>query len=807
MKIIKRILLVLLVIFVIGAGVLYYYLNQKKAVRDGELSFKGLSESVEVNFDKWGVAHIQAKNEEDLHRAFGYIHAQDRLFQMELMTRLSQGQLAEVLGPKLLEVDQLFRTLQLHQHAKKWISALETKLSDNQLRNFEAYLDGVNQYVKTRPAPIEFDILGIPKREFTNEDVASIMGYISYSFVMAFREDPLVHEIATKLGPEYVKDLGTHWLEGSNTIPVQVESHITAALANKVRHISDNLIPAGLLHGSNSWVIGPEKTKSGKALFVNDPHIGYAQPSVWYEAHLKSPGYEIYGHFMALLPVAVLGFNEDIAWGLTMFENDDVDFYREKLNPDNPNQYWAINHWKNFETRDEIIKVKGQEDVVLKLRKSRHGPIITDAFARFKNNPLQEYKTPLAMWWAFHDTKNGMVQAFDGLIRSKTVKQARDAISKLYAPGLNFTYANKNGDIAWWAAGKLPIRPKHVNSKMILDGASGKDDILGFYNFSKNPQNVNPKKMVLYTSNNQPADTGIGLIPGYYAPRDRAQRIEDYIFTDKTDWSMEDMEKMLLDNTSPLVKLFQKAVIPVLSSHPETLKSETSKRAFEIFQKWQGNHDTSKSAVTLFYRFKKELIKQILLDELGENSFETMQSGFLLDRTLWKLIPNQQSVWWDNIKTKEKRETASDIIISAWSATIDYLRKTSGDDTDKWQWKDHALLEHQHALGTVKPLNLFFNVGPFAVPAGQEIINNLSISLKKDPFRVRFGPSTRRIIDFGAVNESVGILPTGQSGYFFDKHYDDQAEMFVKGQYRQQYLKRSDIIANSEGQLLFHPLK
>jgi len=805
MKVIKKIAAGLVIILLVGIGVGYFYLNQKLPIRDGELKLSGLTDPVEVLFDKWGVPHIYAQNETDLNRAFGYVHAQDRLFQMELLARLAQGRLAEILGPKLVEVDQLFLTLQLHRFTTEWMRQMDRPENQHLIKNMDAYLDGINQYVETRPAPIEFAVLGIPQRKYKREDIASIAGYMSYSFVMAFREDPLVQEIANRLGPDYLKDLGTHWKKGSNMIPVQVENKIMVALADKVRHISDDLIPAGLFHGSNSWIMAPQKTQSGQAMLVNDPHIGFSQPAVWYEAHLNAPGFEIYGHFLALVPTATLGFNHDVAWGITMFENDDMDFYQERVNPDNPNQYWAIDHWEEFEVHTETIKVKGETDIELRLRKSRHGPIVTDAFAGTENNPLANIKNPLAMWWAFYDMENGMLRAFDDLARSKTTAEARKAVSQIYAPGLNIMYANKTGDIGWWAVGKLPIRPKHVNSKMILNGADGKDDIQGYYDFAKNPQNVNPKSGVIYTSNNQPADTGIGLVPGYYAPRDRAQKIEQYLYTDKSDWTPDDMKTMLMDNVSPRVKFLQDTMLPSLKSASSVQQHDIARQALAVFEKWQGNHDPEEVAVTLFYQFKKELCIQIMQDELGESGFKTIQSGFLLDRTLWTLFSNFQSPWWDNIKTDGKTETADEIIISSWIAAIDHLQAKFGADITEWQWKNASSLEHVHTLGNMKPLDKIFNVGPFAVPAGEEIINNLGIRLDKEPYKVSFGPSTRRIIDFGNTDMTFGILPTGQSGNFMDPHYDDQAEMYNRGEFRQQYLNKKDVQANIETRLEFSP--
>lgn len=807
MKIFKRVLFGLIAVLIIALIAGYFHLNSKVAVRSGELRIDGLTNKVEVIFDTWGIPHVTAQNQEDMFRAFGYVHAQDRLFQMEIMKRLSQGRLAEVLGEKLVKVDRLFRSLRIHHFSRQWLKELIKRTDPRVFRHTRAYLDGVNQFVKQGPTPVEFEILGITKEDFTVEDVLSITGYVSYSFAMAFREDPLVHQIATELGEDYFKDLGVHWQAGSTQIPVQLESKVLSALVETIKSLDENYVPAGLFQGSNSWVLGPSKTKNGSAIFVNDPHIGYSQPSVWYEAHLTAPGYELYGHHMALIPFGFLGFNKHMAWGVTMFENDDMDFYREKVNPDNPDQYWVMDHWEDFETRKEIIKVKGADDIILTLRSSRHGPVITDAFSGFDDidDPLIDIKEPLAMWWAFHDLENDGFVAFDELARSKNVREAQEAAAMLHAPGLNIMYANSNGDIAWWAAAKLPIRPGHVNSKMILDGASGKDDILGFYDFSANPQSVNPAGGMIYSANNQPADMGKGLVPGYYAPRDRAARIVEKLDTGFNQWTADDMKKLLLDNKSPLVEMVKGIVLPVLKTSSTAQKEELSRQAIAKLDQWDGNHAANRIAPGLFYRFKKILFKHIMLDELGENKFNSMQSGFLLKRTIWKLLPNSESIWWDNKKTLDKEETAAEIIVAAWLETIDYLREKSGSRIEDWKWSQQASLEHIHALGTIKPLNKIFNVGPFPVAAGQEIINNLTIAIEKDDFPVRSGPSTRRIVDFAEVDQSWGINPTGQAGNIMDPHYDDQAAMFVKGQYRRQYFNRKDILENSEGTLIFQP--
>ena len=794
--------IVLLLLAVLGVVV---YLQHKTPNRDQEIIINGLDNKVDVIYDDFGVPHIYAQSDQDMYRAFGYVHAQDRLFQMDLLRRLGEGKLAELFGEEAIKVDRLFRTIQVNRYTKHWMEEYVKTAPVKILQAIDAYLAGVNQFIKDGPTPIEFELLGVEKSLFTREDMAAVMGYTAYSFTFGLPQDLLITNLVQSLSEDYIEDLGIRWQKGSAQIPVNRKG--IDILAKEIGSIVKQLNPIGIFHGSNSWVVAPKNTLSGKALLVNDPHMGFSQPSVWYEAHLVSPESEIYGHHLALIPFAFLGHNRDIAWGLTMFLNDDIDLFKETINPENANQYWAIDHWQEFELVEETIKVKDAEEVHLSLKKSRHGPIISNAFDSFDehDNLFLHNKDQLAMWWAFYDDDNDMLAALYDLTRVKNVKQAEQAVRKIHSPGLNVMYADKQGDIAWWAAAKLVKRPAHVNSSVILDGASGKDDPLGYYDFSDNPQILNPDSGVLYSANNQPADTGIGLIPGYYMPRDRAERIAGFLYSDEKSWDADKMKSMLMDNTSPLVAKFQQVTLPILSKLSSNKDSELTNKALQLFADWQGNHDPELVAVTLFYQFKKELLRQTFKDEMGEHDFGIFEEGFLRHKTLWQMLDKQNSPWWDDIATKDITETQADIMQNSWLAMLKTLTTKFGSDIDKWQWKQSLKLVHSHPLGNVSALAPLFNVGPFEAAGGNETINNMIFKISDENFTTLAGPSTRRIVDFGDLNNSWGINPTGQSGVVLDKHYKDQALMFSKGLFRHQYIEKSDILAHKEGVLEFYP--
>jgi len=798
----KKWLIFIFALFLLLGFTGYFYSQSKIPIRTGKIKLVGLQEKVTVLYDHFGIPHITAKNDSDLFRVFGYVHAQDRLFQMEMIRRLSQGKLAEIYGEKLVDIDKLYRTLGLEPYAKKWLIAIEGRGNSQLLKTLDDYLAGINEFVLNGPSPIEFDLLNFPTHLYTREDIASIAGYMAFSFAFAIENDSVVDYIKQKLGVDYLIDLGINYTAGFEQIPV--DSIKNKMLTQKISRVLKGLTGIPLFHGSNSWLISPQRSQSGKAILVNDPHISYSQPNVWYEAQLKSDNTNIYGHFLALMPMPQLGFNRDIAWGITMFLNDDMDLYAEKVNPNNHQQYWAIDHWQNFETRIEVIKVKDEESIDYEVRESRHGPIINSIY---ENNHLltsavSATEKPIALWWAFKNTDNRILEGFYDLPRIKTVEEAAVVASKIHAPGLNLMFANAQGDIAWWASAKLPIRPKHVNSKMILDGSSGKDDILGFYDFKYNPNKVNPEIGILYSANNQPADMGNGLVPGYYSPTDRASRITELLASQERH-SVDFMKKMLIDSQSKTGQLFQKIALPILQMNKNEFSS-IELEALIVYNNWNAEYHPEKIGATIHNRYRMVLMKLAMSDEIGEEYFPNFQFSGLMAKSIWRLLPNKQSIWWDNIETNEI-ETRDQLIVTAWHETVKFLSAKYGDNISEWRWENEASLTYEHPLGKQAPFDKIFNVGPLSTKQGLETINNTYLLQVGDDLKMIVGPSTRRIIDFADIENSWGILPTGQSGIVGDKHYDDQALDYSLGKFRHQYITEKHVRENLEGELVFTP--
>ncbi|WP_223500728.1 penicillin acylase family protein [Pseudomonas sp. BF-R-24] len=789
-------LALLIVVLAAGAG---WYLYSKQPSRQGMVELQHLQGSVTVRYDERGIPHIRADNETDLYRALGYVHAQDRLFQMEVLRRLARGELAEVLGPKLLDTDKLMRSLRIRERAETYLANL-----DKQSPSFiamQAYLDGINQYQDSHAKPVEFDVLGIPKRPFTAQDTISIAGYMAYSFAAAFRTEPLLTFVRDQLGPQYLNIFDLDWqpkgvLNGTGTTLASADWKDLNALARlSEQALADNGLPQ--FEGSNAWVVAGSRTQSGKPLLAGDPHIRFSAPSVWYEAQLSAPGFELYGHYQALMPFASLGMNHDFGWSITMFQNDDLDLIAEKVNPDNPNQVWYRGKWVDMTTSEQQIAVKGQAPVTLVLRQSPHGPIVNDALGSGVG------KTPIAMWWAFLESQNPILEGFYQLNRADTLAKARGAAAKIQAPGLNVVWANAKGDIGWWAAAQLPKRPAGVRPWFILDGSTAEADKDGFYPFSANPQEENPARGYIVSANFQPVSPTGMEIPGYYNLADRGQQLNRQLSDKAIKWDLENSQKLQLGTTTAYGPRLLAPLLPVLR---EVVSDPAELKLVEQLAQWKGDYPLDSTSATLFNQFLFNLTDATMRDELGNDFFETLLSTRVIDAALPRLAASADSPWWDNRSTLDK-ETRADTVKAAWQSSLAHLKSTLGADSSQWQWGSAHTLTHGHPLGQQKPLDLFFNVGPFAAPGSHEVPNNLSAKIGPAPWPVTYGPSTRRLIDFADPAHSLTINPVGQSGVLFDSHYDDQAEAYVEGMYFQAHLNEEEVTANTRSTLKLLPAR
>lgn len=771
MKIIRLVLFTIIVIAIVISAIITSIRAVMSPDYRGELSMNGLSAEVEVYYTDHGIPHIYAETEIDAYRAMGYVHAQDRLWQMDLLRRVGGGRLSEIFGADLIEADKYFRTIGTHEYARSSAQDLK-KRGGKMLQIAEAYVAGVNHFMETGPKTVEHTLLGMDMEPYTVENIYEVLTYMSFSFANAQKTDPVLTELWNKLDSTYIKDLpvfsGPKEYRMSVTNPGQ--SSALSVQTNKIL----NELNVPLFIGSNSWVIGPKMSASGNTILANDPHIGFAQPSVWFEAHLSYPGDEVYGYFIAGDPIPPIMHNQHIATGLTMFENDDIDFYLERINPDDNSQYMYKGEWESFEYANETIKVKGADPVRFTKRITKHGPVMSDV--------MENEEAVVSMFWVYTTEENKSLESSYELNNAKNAAEAASGASKIHGPGLNVMFGSSKGEYARWSSGRLIYRENEQDSKTYRDGSSGLHDPDSIRPFAHNPIDLNSPKGYTYSANNQPEAVNGVLYSGYYLPDDRGESIVNLIESEEL-WSVEEVKQIMLDHKAVMLPKVKTTLLNAVQGHAD-------EHFHFILGEWTGNFNRESKQAPFFQVWVYETLYQAMSDEMDSTLWDAFRETHLFKRTFEPLIQNRNSVWWDDVKT-DKVESRNDIIRSAFDRTWDRFTAVYGEEPERWRWENHHLLTHKHAMSSASALLArFLDVGPYKVPGTNEVINNLGFTYSDAlVHEVTFGPSTRRIVDLAdPINNSWSILPTGQSGNPFSPYYDDQAEMFANGEFRKMLL-------------------
>ena len=793
MKIFKKILLLLISLIAVLAIGFFVYSKYQKPTYEGEIQLKNISKSTNVYFDEYGIPHIYAENQHDAMVALGYVHAQDRLWQMELLRRIAPGRLSEIFGTRALKNDLFFAGLGIDEASQK--AVVEMDKNSETYKMSMAYLDGLNQYLENGKTPIEFSILGIEKQIFTLKDVYNTFGFMAFSFAMAQKTDPLLTDIRNQFDYKYLKDLGVNYECNPTRLKItkeQTEQYIE--ISKSITSLLEKS-PVAPFIGSNSWVIGSKKTKSEKVIFANDPHIEFSQPGTWFEAHISSPDYEMYGFYVAGTPFPLLGHNRNYAYGLTMFENDDCDFFQEENNPINNNLYKTSTGFLNYKIRQKTIKVKDSTSVIVDIKDTQHGPIINDLIADFKT------KKPVSLSWIFTQQPIKILDAVYGMSHAKDIQKFENEVSKIVAPGLNIMYGDSRNNIAWFTSGKLYRLEKGVNPNFILNGTKGIDDKKMFYSFNENPKSINPENGYVYSANNMPEAINGYDYPGYYLPEDRAKRISG-LLDSKSNWNKTSACQMIIDNTSSVATEISKNFISYLNT--KSLPTNEN-LAIKILESWKGSNNLDDIAPTIYNKWIYFYLKNTFEDELGKISFNQLLKTHLVKQIIVNQSKIKDSPWWDNLSTKNKIENRQETFKKSFKDAISSLEKQLGRDVESWTWSRVHKLEIKHPLSSVALLKPIFGIGTFDIAGSNEVINNNLFTYTDDAIlTVKGGPSTRRIIDFSDVENSLSILPSGNSGNPFSKHYDDQAKMFVDGKFRKMKLNKLEIIKTST-KLVFKP--
>ena len=798
MKIFIRILIgvftLLLLIFVFT----YFWLKGTAPNYSGQLEKEDIQEEVEIIFNDFGVPHIYAQNAHDAYFALGYAHAQERLFQMEMIRRATSGRLSEVLGEALLPTDKIMLTLSIRKAAEKSAKKAFQQIDSEYQKQSLAYLEGINSFIDEGNLPIEFYLIGFEPEHFTPEDIYTAIGYMSLSFTTAIYLDPIMTNIYKTLGEKYLIDLSIDSISNSNHYNDEDAAVLSEILYPKPLQ---EYLPVPIWEASNNWVMSKDRSASSKVLLANDTHIAYSQPSVWYEAHLNYPGFEMFGFYLAGVPFALIGHNHNFGWGLTIFPFDNMDLYREKVNPANKNQYWHSGTWNNFGTQSHKIKVKDSEDVDFIIPTTVHGPILNQAYTSISS--LES--SPISLWWSLHHLETTALEALYEINNSNDIISFEKSVELVDIVGLNIVYGDMDDNIAWWATGKIPVRNSSINPKLILDGSDTANDFKGFYPFAKNPKLINPEDGLIVTANDAPIRVDGILYPGYYYTGYRTNRIKTIVNSQNL-WTLEGMKRIQNDVKSDRDLRIRDLIFRSVDIAQIKSEGQTQSQAVEQLLRWDGEYSTSSIAPTVYTSIIFHLLQQTTMDELGEQQFERLANSLTMKSSLEKLFFNENSPWWDNVETKEIVESRDDIFLSAVKLALNDLTENLGEDFNNWQWGKLHTLTHVHPIGRKEPFDKVFNVGPFADRGGNEIVIKEAHKYNgHGPYKVYSGPAMRLLLDFGKTDEALSIIPTGQSGNLMSEHYADQAEMFIEGEYKVQRLDKESI--NKKGSLKLIPKK
>ena len=778
---------------IIAFLLIWWWIDHPLPQYAGEKTLPGLKANVDIYTDPYGVPHVFAKNEDDLFFTAGYIAASERLFQLSTVALSVRGELASALGDDLLGSDIYLRTWRIHATAKKMINAMAP---DNR-RIFEFFCKGINSRIDEvkKDPPIEFKILGIDPPYWDPSIVAGYARMMAHEMQGAWEPEIVYGAVASYFGEEKLAELIPGY---SANLPI-----IAGDTLNYLKPVFDEIIKQEFAlrdlfgkHnadvGSNNWVVSGKLTASGKPLLANDPHLAYTQPPRWFEIHLKGGRFDVSGTCIAGIPIPVIGQNSKVAWGFTNSMVDDVDFFVETINPNNPNEYKSDDKWLPMEIVEENIPLKNGSDTTITIRMTHHGPIISDI-----HGLLTEKNIAMSMSWTGHWVTTEM----DAWVTLNTMENWDDfsaGVELFGVPGQNIVYADVEGNIGWRPAVFVPIR-KDGFSMIPRPGHDSSYDWKGKIPYDEMPYLYNPDKGFISTANNKTIDNSFPYyISGLWADPSRAEQIQRRLNAIEN-MTVDDMKSIQLDHTSP----FAQEVIPYIWSTETGEEVGNLKRAYEFLKKWNGVESVDSEAALVFHATMRNLVLNIYGDELallGDNYLEAYTGlKYLVHRKIREVLKTGESSWIDNITTPNHVETLNEIVTKSVVDAVEELEYTYGVNVSNWKWGDAHTLTHPHMLSDVKILNWLFNlnVGPFRSGGSDKTPNAGGYSFN-EPYLQTAGASMRRIVDFSNMNETQFILPTGQSGIPSSPHYRDQAEMYHSGEYRNTWFDENFIRTNSQ---------
>ena len=787
MKLLKKILYGLgaLIILVLIAAFFLVQNISRKALPDynQNIELTGLISEVVVYRDAHAVPHIYAQNEHDLYIAVGYVMAQDRLWQMDFLRRVGMGRLSEIFGKDMIDSDHFLRALRIPEKSNMVLEQSD----ENILNALNAFSEGVNQFIEShqKKLPPEFTILGYKPEPWKPEHSANLIGYMAWDLTGSWGPEVFLHKLQNVLEEkklqQLIPDLDYHPSSVHPGLGMEEPANLFSLLDQSAK-LKD--LGIEIFSGSNNWAVSGWKSKTGKPLLSNDMHLGFGSPGIWYQMHQVIEGkLNVTGVVLPGAPMVIVGHNERIAWGMTNVYVDDIDFYLETIDQENPDQYLFNGEWKKLDIRQEKIVVKGGDTVTREIRFTHRGPIIS-GFKKIEDQAI-------SMRWTGNEFSNELRSIYLAN-RAGNWEEFRDALSTMISVSQNVIYADVDGNIGMQTAAGAPIR-KAGNAISIYPGDTDEYDWDGMLPFEDLPYTYNPPEGYVASANNRTiGDDYPHYIGRWFAIPARIDRIREML-NEKEIFEVSDFKVMLADFRSKLVEKYLDDLTAVLSRGEDLTVNE--QKALQNLKNWDMTLKAGCPATPVFEKFYITFLKHVAQDELGDELFQELIGGSSLARDFFDHIwRNPGSSWVNNIHTEEE-ESFEKIVFLSFRETIQWLEETLGKNPDKWEWGDIHTITIAHPMGAVKILDRIFklNKGPYPVGGSYHTVSPYSYRYLS-PFTVNHGASQRHVFNLGDWRDSYVVIPTGTSGIPASNYYLDQTEMYLNNEYKQDAFLKEDVI-------------